>query len=70
MLYIAGDLSQRLVELADVLDERLDAAERDLTGRHLQAADDRDGDIAEVADEHGRGRRSRPEKNCAPKLAW
>ena len=56
MLYIAGHLGQRLVELADVLDERLDAAQGDLPGRHLQAADHRDGDVAEVADEHRRRR--------------
>ena len=50
----ARDLGQRLIELPHVLDERLDAAQGDLAGRHLNAADNRDRDIAQVADE-GRG---------------
>ena len=40
------------IELAHILNERLDAAHRDLAGRHLQATDNRHHDIAEVADEH------------------
>ena len=51
----ACDLGQRLVELAHVLDERLDAAQRDLARRHLDAADHRHRDIAEVADERRGG---------------
>ncbi len=51
----ACDLRERLVELTHVLDERLDAAQRDLAGCHLDTADDRHRDIAEVADEGGGG---------------
>jgi hypothetical protein len=50
----AGDLGQRLVELADVLDEGLDTAERDLTRRDLKSTDHRHRHIADIADEHGR----------------
>ncbi len=49
----AGDLGQRLVELADVLDERLDAAQGDLARRDLDTADHRHRHVAEVADERG-----------------
>ena len=38
-------------ELAGVLDERDDVAERHLAGRDPQAADDRDGHVVEVRDE-------------------
>ena len=62
----AGDLGQRLVELADVLDERLDAAERDLARRDLDAADHRHRDVAEVADERRR-RRHQTRKELRPK---
>jgi hypothetical protein len=48
-----------LIELPDVLDERLDAAQGDLAGGHLDTADDRDRDITEVADERG-GRGHQP----------
>ena len=48
----AGDLGEWLVELAHVLGERLNAAESDLPRCHLQSADHRYGDVAEVADEH------------------
>ena len=55
-----------MVELSDVLRERLNAAERDLARRHLKTADHRDGDVAEVADEH-RERRYQPRKELRPK---
>lgn len=52
-------LGQRLIELAHIDDERLNAAEADLAGGDLQPADHRDGDVGEVADEP-RGRRDQP----------
>src|SRR5581483_5592296 len=46
-----GDLGEWLIELAHVLYERLQATQGDLSGRHLQTANHRDRDVAEVADE-------------------
>jgi hypothetical protein len=44
-------LRDRLGEHPRVLDERLHVAQRHLARRHPQAADDGDGDVAEVPDE-------------------
>ena len=49
------ELRERLGELARVLDERLDVTDRHLARRHPQAADERDGDVVQVAEEHHRG---------------
>ena len=48
------ELGQRLGELARVLDERLDATDGQLARRHHQPADERDGDVVQVAEEHHR----------------
>ena len=48
------ELGQRLGELAGVLDERLDAADRQLARRHHQPADEGDRDVVQVAEEHHR----------------
>jgi len=51
LAYTAHDLDDGLRELARVLDERHDIAERHLAGRDAQAADDRYCDVVEVRDE-------------------
>ena len=49
-----GHLGQRLGELPRVLDERLHVAEAHRARGHPQPADDGDGDVVEVPDEHHR----------------
>ena len=51
---LAGELCDRHRELARVLDEGLHVAEGDGTGRHPVAADCRDHDIVDVAEERHR----------------
>ena len=46
------ELRERLRELPGVLDERLHIAEAQVARCDSQAADHRDGDVVEVADEH------------------
>ena len=48
------ELRERLRELARVLDERLDVADRQLPDGHPQPADERDRDVVQVAEEHHR----------------
>ena len=49
-----GRLGERLRELTRVLDEGLHVAETQRAVGHLQAAEDGDGDVVEVADHHHR----------------
>ena len=57
-------LRQRLGELARVLDEGLHVADVHLARRDLQAAEDRDDDVVEVADQEHHGHQDPGEELC------